>query len=155
MNSPVPRRGPAAGADPAPAAPAAGLPAARRLIAALLLVTAALDLSRCGLVLATPRHPAAVAGLAAGLTTAVLSAWTARGCLGRRRWPTWAAMLIGAASAPQAAASGFQGLYTIPDTATAALGILLAVTVLATTGNTGQPGQHAEDPCAPGKKVTP
>ena len=43
-------------------------------------------------------------------------------------------MLIGLASVPQAAASGFRGLYLIPDTATTALGILLAVTILATAG---------------------
>jgi hypothetical protein len=41
---------------------------------------------------------------------------------------------FGLASVPQAAASGFRGPYLIPDTATAALGILLAVTVLATAG---------------------
>jgi hypothetical protein len=35
---------------------------------------------------------------------------------------------------PQAAASGFRSPYLIPDTATAALGILLAVTILATAG---------------------
>ena len=43
-------------------------------------------------------------------------------------------MLIGLASVPQAAASGFRSAYLIPDAATAALGILLAVTVLATAG---------------------
>jgi hypothetical protein len=43
-------------------------------------------------------------------------------------------LLIGLASAPQAAASGFRSPYLIPDTATAALGILLAVTILATAG---------------------
>ena len=53
---------------------------------------------------------------------------------GRRRWAGWAALLIGLASAPQAAASGFRSPYLIPDTATAALGILLAVTILATGG---------------------
>jgi hypothetical protein len=45
-------------------------------------------------------------------------------------------LLIGAASPPQAAASGFHGPYAIPDTATAVLGILLAVTILATAGRT-------------------
>jgi hypothetical protein len=43
--------------------------------------------------------------------------------------------------------SGFHGPYTIPDTATAALGVLLAVAVLATAGAAGQPGQYTENPC--------
>jgi hypothetical protein len=46
-------------------------------------------------------------------------------------------LLIGGGSAPQAAVSGFGGPYAIPDTATAALGILLAITILATAGRTG------------------
>jgi hypothetical protein len=99
------------------------------------------------MVLAAAQHPAPVAGLvAAGLAAAALSSWTARGWLAGRRWPTWAALLIGTASAQQAAASGFGAPYTIPDTATAALGILLAVAVLATAGRT-RPGQHTENPC--------
>jgi hypothetical protein len=127
--------------------------AARSLIAAVLLTVAALDLTRCGLVLATARHPAPATGLvAAGLAAAILSSCAARGCLAGRRWPIWAALLIGAASAPQAAVSGFAGPYTVPDTATAALGILLAVTVLATAGRTG-PGQHAGSPCPMDKEV--
>jgi len=76
----------------------------------------------------------AVVWIVLGLAAAVLSVRTARGCQAGRRWSSWAALLIGAASAPQAAASGFHSPYTIPDTATAALGILLAVTVLATAG---------------------
>jgi hypothetical protein len=55
-------------------------------------------------------------------------------------------LLIGAVSGPQAAASGFHGPYTIPDTATAALGVLLAVTVLATAGAAGRPGQYTQNP---------
>lgn len=114
----------------------------RRLIAIILLTAAALDLTRCGLILVTVRHAAPAAGLvAAGLTAAALSLWTARGCQGSRRWPGWAALLIGAASAPQAAASGFRAPYTIPDTATAALGVLLAVAVLASAGRARQPPQ--------------
>jgi hypothetical protein len=143
----------AAGADTGPGALAAGSRAARSLIAVLLLAAAALDLTRCGLVLATARHPAPAAGLvAAGLAAAALSSWTARGCLARGRWPMWAALLIGAASAPQAAASGFAAPFTFPDTATSAVGILLAVAVLATAGWT-RPGQHAENPCAIDKEV--
>jgi hypothetical protein len=138
----------AAGADGQQAAPAAGPRPGRHLIAVMLLGAAVLDLTRCGLVLAAARHPAPTAGLVAtGLAAAVLSVRTARGCQAGRRWTAWAAFLIGAASAPQAAMSGFHGPYTIPDTATAALGILLAVAVLATAGAAGQPGQHTDNPC--------
>jgi len=120
----------------------------------LLLAAAALDLARCGLVMATARHLAPAAGLiAAGLAAAALSSWTARGHLRGRRWPAWAAVLIGAASAPQAAAAGFGAPYTIPDTATAVLGILLAVTVLATVGGS-RPGQHTENPCTVNREIT-
>lgn len=136
-----------------PGAPAGGR-AARRLIAALLLAAAALDLARCGLVMATARHPAPAAGLvAAGLAAAAVSIWTARGHLRGRCWPAWAAVLIGVASAPQAAASGFQGPYAIPDAATAALGILLTVTVLAAVGRT-TPGRYAQNPCAINREIT-
>jgi hypothetical protein len=47
-------------------------------------------------------------------------------------------LLIGIASPPQAAASGFHGPYAIPDTATMVLGVLLAVTILAIAGRTEQ-----------------
>ena len=53
-------------------------------------------------------------------------------------------MLIGLASAPQAAASGFRSPYLIPDTATAALGILLTVTILATAGRMDRRGPAPE-----------
>src|SRR6185369_14283376 len=105
-----------------PARPQVG----RYLIVAMLLTAAALDLTRCGLVLAAARHSAP----AAGLVAAALTARTARGCQAGQRWAGWAALLIGGASAPQAAVSGFGGPYAIPDTATAALGILLAITIL-------------------------
>jgi len=58
----------------------------------------------------------------------------------------WAALLIGGASAPQAAVSGFGGPYTIPDTATAALGILLAIIILATAGRMGRRDAAPESP---------
>ena len=155
MNDRVPGRRPSAGPDPGPGALTADSRAARWLIAVLLLAAAALDLARCGMVLAAARHPAPAAWLvAAGLAAAALSSWTARGCLAGRRWPALAALLIGAASAPQAAASGFGAPYTIPDTATAAVGILLAVAVLATAGPT-RPGQHTESPCPVEKEATP
>ena len=100
----------------------------------MLLTAAALDLTRCGLVMAAARHPAPTAGLVtAGLAAAALTARTARGC-----------QAAGAGQAGQhchrrrvGPASGRVRLprpYTIPDTATAALGILLAVTILATVG---------------------
>jgi hypothetical protein len=112
-----------------------GTQAVRRLIVSILLIAATLDLTRCGLVMAATRYPAPTAGLVmAGLAAAALTARTARGCRAGRRWAGWAALLIGLASVPQAAASGFSGPYLVPDTATAALGILLAVTILATAG---------------------
>jgi RNA polymerase sigma-70 factor (ECF subfamily) len=49
-------------------------------------------------------------------------------------------------SPPQAAASGFGGPYAIPDTATTALGILLAVTILATAGRMGRQLTAPESP---------
>jgi hypothetical protein len=114
----------------------------------MLLTAAVLDLTRCGLVMTAARHPAPTTGLvAAGLAAAGLSVRTARGCQADQRWAAWAALLIGAASAPQAAISGFHGPYTIPDTATAVLGVLLAVAVLATAGAAGRPGQYTENPC--------
>jgi hypothetical protein len=107
----------------------------RRLIVVLLLAAAALDLTRCGLVMTAARHPAPTAGLvAAGLAAAALTVRTARGCQVGQRWAGWTALLIGGASTPQAAASGFSSPYTIPDTATTALGLLLAITILATAG---------------------
>jgi len=112
----------------------------RRVIALLLLAAAALDLTRCGLVLVTVRQAGNAAGLvSAGLAAAAVSLWTARACQHGARWSGWAAVLIGAASAPQAAVSGFHAAYTIPDTATAALGVLVAVGVLATVGRASQP----------------
>jgi hypothetical protein len=155
MTSHPPKDVPGAGAHGGTTVPAAGLRPGRRLIAVMLLTAAALDLARCGIILATTRHPAPAAGLvAAGLAAAALSLWTARGCHGGRRWSGWAALLIGAASAPQAATAGFHAPYTIPDTATAALGILLTVAVLATAGRTGRPGQITDNPCIIDRRAT-
>ena len=149
MNNRLPWDITAAGADGGTASPAADIRPGRRLIAMMLLTAAALDLTRCGLVLAAARQPAPTAGLAAaGLAAAALTVRTARGCQAGQRWAGWAALLIGAVSAPQAAASGFHSAYTIPDTATAALGILLTVTILATAGRTRLPGHDTENPCA-------
>ena len=121
--------------DAGKAAAAAGTEVVRRLSVVMLLTAAALDLTRCGLVMAAARHPAPIAGLVtAGLAAAALTARTARGCQAGQHWAGWAALLIAVASTPQAAASGFHSPYMIPDTATAALGILLAITILATVG---------------------
>jgi hypothetical protein len=126
-------------ADDGKPAAAAAAQVVRRLIVLLLLTAAALDLTRCGLVMTATRHPVPTAGLvAAGLAAAGLTARTARGCQVGQRWAGWAALLIGAASAPQAVASGFRSPYTIPDTATAAVGLLLAITILATAGRIGR-----------------
>jgi hypothetical protein len=120
----------------------------QRLIPVLLLLAAALDLTRCGLVGMADRHPAPACGLAAaGLAAAALSVRTARSYRARRRWAGWATFLIGATSAPQATASGFHSPYAIPDLATATLGILLTVAVLATAGQPGQAGDDPENPC--------
>ena len=135
MNKCLPWDTTATDVDGGKGAAAAGTQVVRRLIVVMLLTAAALDLTRCGLVMTAARNPAPTAGLvAAGLAAAVLTARTARGCQVGQRWAGWAALLIGAASAPQAAASGFRGPYTIPDVATAALGMLLAIALLATAG---------------------
>ena len=117
--------------------PAASRSSIRRVTAAMLLTAAALDLTRCGLAPVTVRQAGPAAGaVSVGLAAAAVSLWTARGCQRGARWSGWAAFLIGAASAPQAAASGFHAVYLIPDTATAALGVLVATGVLVTAGRT-------------------
>lgn len=123
--------------------PGAGRRHGRRVIVVLLLAAAVLDLARCGIVLATARHAGPAIGLvAAGLAAAALSLRTARGYQSGRRWSGWVALLIGAASAPQAAAAGFHPPYAIPDIATAALGVVLTVAVLATAGQGDQTVAH-------------
>ena len=127
------------GGVPAAADEAAG-PAAtrlplRRVTAIMLLAAAALDLTRCGLVVGTVTQAGTAAALvSAGLAAAAVSLWTACGCQRGARWSGWAAFLIGIASGPQAAASGFHAVYAIPDMATAVLGVLVAAGVLATAG---------------------
>jgi hypothetical protein len=142
-------------ADDGKAAAAAGTQVVRRLIVMMLLTAAALDLTRCGLVMAAARHPASTAWLVtAGLAAAALTARIARGCQAGQHWAGWAALLIGVASAPQAAASGFRSPYLIPDTATAALGILLAITILATMGRMDRRDTTPEIlPSRPGKPL--
>lgn len=117
MNRRLPLGSPPAGAGSRTTSPAAVSRPARRLIGVMLVAAAALDLTRCGLVMVAVRHPASAAGLVVvGLAAAALSARTARGCQGDQRWAVWAALLTGAASAPQAAVSGFSTPYKIPDT---------------------------------------
>ena len=147
MSSRLPWDITATGADDEKTAAVTAAKFVRRLTVALLLTAAALDLTRCCLVMTAARHPVSAAALVAtGLAAAALTARTARGCQAGQPWAGWTALLIGAASTPQAAASGFRGPYTIPDTATAALGLLLAITILATAGRTdrgtGVPGPH-------------
>jgi hypothetical protein len=155
MPSHLPRDVPGAGADRGTTVPAAGLRPGRHVIAVMLLTAAALDLSRCGIVMATARHAGLAIGLvSAGLAAAALTLWTAHGCRGGRRWSGWTALLIGGASAPQAAAAGFHAAYAIPDTATAVLGILLAVAVLATARQTGQSEHGRGNPCSIDRPLT-
>jgi hypothetical protein len=119
---------------------AATLPS-RRVTAVLLLAATALDLTRCSLVAATVRQAVQAAmPISVGLAAAAVSIWTARGCQRGARWSGWAAFLLGAASAPQASVSGFSAAYAIPDGATAVLGVLMAVGVLATVDRAGHPG---------------
>jgi hypothetical protein len=116
--------------------PARGLPG-RHLIAGMLLAVATVDLARCGVVMVSARHAGpAVALVVADVAAAALTLRAAYACEHRRRWPAWVALIIGLASGPQAAASGFEFPYAIPDTATAALGVLLTVAVLTTAGHT-------------------
>jgi hypothetical protein len=142
-NGCLPGEAPAVVADGA--APVANRLPSRHVTAVLLLAAAALDLTRCGLVAATVRQPwEAAMPMSVGLAAAAISIWTARGCRRGARWSGWVAFLMGAASAPQASASGFSAAYTIPDVATAVLGVLVAVGVLATAGRPERVARAAE-----------
>jgi hypothetical protein len=112
----------------------------RHVTAVLLLAVATLDLTRCGLAVATIRPAGEAAALmSAGLAAAGISLWAAHGCRRGSPWSGWLSFLIGAASAPQAATSGFNAAYAIPDAATAVLGVLVAVGVLATARGSERP----------------
>jgi hypothetical protein len=103
-----------------------------RWTATLLLSSAALDLARCGLSAAASGPAVRTALLiGAGSVAAVVSIVTAHGFVRRKRWVAWPALLIGVGSAPQAAATGFHAGYAVPDIATAAVGLLLTLTLLA------------------------
>ena len=101
------------------------------VLATLSVLTAAADLARCGmgLTLASASSQTVLLFTMGGLA-AVVSAITAGGAIRRRQWALWSAGLIGIASAPQATMAGFRAPYTIPDLATAILGLLLTITVL-------------------------
>ncbi len=137
----------AAGAVPGTSSPATGRRTGLRLTNAMLLGTAALDLTRCSLVLMTSRQAASTAGLVtAGIGAAVVSMASARGYRTGKRGAAWAALVIGVASAPQASASGFRAPFTIPDAATAVLGVLLSVAVIAEYGCPSKSSDHSESP---------
>jgi hypothetical protein len=121
---------------------------AGRLIVTLLISAAALDITRCGLTVVSHRHLApAVWLIAAGTAAAVVSVIAARGYRAGRRWAALLALLIGLASGPQASSSGFGAPFTIPDVATAVLGVALGVAILATAGG-AQGGPSPVSPCA-------
>ena len=87
MRSRARPRVPAAAAVPGTSSPAAGRPTGLRLIAAMLIAAAALDLTRCSLLLMTFRHVAPTVGLvAAGIGAAVVSVTAARGYRAGQRW---------------------------------------------------------------------
>jgi len=63
LNNCLPWDTAATDADGGKTAPAAGTQVVRRLIVVMLFIAAALDLTRCGLVMASARCPAPTAGL--------------------------------------------------------------------------------------------
>ena len=128
-----------AAADEA-AGPAATRLPLRRVTAIMLLAAAALDLTRCGLVVGTVTQAGAAAALVSvGLAAAAVSLWTACGCQHGTRWSGWAAFLIGTRQGRKLPRPVSTPLYAIPDTATAVLGVLVAAGVLATVGRTRRP----------------
>jgi len=103
-------------------------------LATLLGLMAAVDVMRCGIGLTLGGATIRLALLlVTGAVAAIVSLIAAAGAVRRRSWALWSAALIGIASAPQAAVTGFRPPYVIPDVATAALGFLLTVTVLVGT----------------------
>jgi hypothetical protein len=80
MNRPLPLGSPPAGAGSRTTPPAAVSRPARRLIGVMLVAAAALDLTRCGLVMVAVRHHASAAGLVVvGPAAAALSVRTHAG----------------------------------------------------------------------------
>jgi hypothetical protein len=86
MNSCLPWNIPASDGDAGKISAAAGAQVVRRLIVVMLLTMTALDLTRCGLVMAAARHPVRTGGLvtaALGILLAITVLATA-GRVGRR-----------------------------------------------------------------------
>ena len=120
------------------------------LVTVLLAAAAATDLSRCCIVVVAARPGQPAAGLiAAGLASAALSLAAARGSHRGRGWASWAAVLIGITSAPQAAATGFRALYAVPNTATAGRARPAGQVPGICRGAGGSSGAGARPPAAP------
>jgi hypothetical protein len=113
---------------PGPLRPLTSAP--RRLLPALLLALAALDLTRCGLLIGSPQESPGAALIAGSLAAAAASLLGARAYRESRPWSATTALIIGLATAPQAAAAGFRAPFTIPDLASITLGSVLAVAIL-------------------------
>jgi lysylphosphatidylglycerol synthetase-like protein (DUF2156 family) len=123
-------------------------PARAGALATLLGLTAAVDVTRCGIGLALDGVTIRLALLLiTGAVAAIASLIAAAGAVRRRTWALWSAALIGIASAPQAAVTGFRPPYVIPDVATAALGFLLTVSVLVGTQRVGADVSSDALPC--------
>jgi hypothetical protein len=108
-------------------------PAARtppRFLPALLLTLALLDLTRCGLLIGSPQQSPGAALIAGSLAAAAASLLGARAYRESRPWSAVAALIIGLAAAPQAAAAGFRAPFTVPDLASITIGSVLAVAIL-------------------------
>jgi hypothetical protein len=120
------------------------------VLAALLGLAAVADLARCSIgITRVGGTSATVLLLVSGGVAAAGSVVIAGGAIRSRRWALWSAALIGIGSAPQAAMTGFRAPYTIPDVASAVLGLLVTITVLVG----GQP--DTVDPAPPDAPAWP
>jgi hypothetical protein len=134
-------------------APACGRTPLRRLVVAMLLTAAPLDLARTGIGVHSLAHRTTepVFLIVAGVGAAAVALAVADGCRAGHRWAYWAALTVGIASAPQAAAYGFTGSYTGVDLATAVVGIALTITLLtAGPARRPQPSGRTRAPGSPG-----
>ena len=107
------------------------------LLPALLLALGSLDLTRCGLLLGSLHSSPGVPLVMAGSAAAAACLLGARAYRRRHHWSAASALLIGVATAPQAAAAGFRAPFTVPDLASITLGALVAVIVLSSGIRTG------------------
>jgi hypothetical protein len=110
------------------------------LLPVLLLALGTLDLTRCGLLLGSLRSSPGLPLVVGGLAAAAACLLGARSYRRRQHWSAATALLIGVATAPQAAAAGFRAPFTIPDLASITLGSLVAVIVLSSGVRAGEPG---------------